>query len=70
MQLTILLSFVVTASSEVVGAEGENKCEGAEDQHQHGQVLHASVVRLRSDMRKCVLANSPKFYPIRLLIIM
>ena len=63
------MTFSVTASSELFGKQCYQNCVSAStsshNDFEHELVLHASVVRLRSETHKCALANSPKFYPIR-----
>ena len=63
------MTFSVTASSELFGKQCHQNCASASTSSHNDceqePVLHASVVRLRSETHKCALANSPKFYPIR-----
>ena len=63
------MTFIVTSSSELFSKQCHQNCASASTSSHNDceqePVLHASVVRLRSETHKCALANSPKFYPIR-----
>ena len=55
-----LFNSVVTFVIASCNIECVKTCE-----NEQTEVLHASVVRLRSDAQKCALANSPNKYPLR-----
>ena len=57
---TIVMTFILAAFN----INSAKTCE-----QEQTEVLHASVVRLRMDAQECVLANSPKEYPLRYIFL-
>ena len=68
MMHVIIMLMVVSSAKELYG-DCEYDCESQsiaiEEEQQQKPVLHASVVRLRSESKGCALANSPRVYPLR-----
>ena len=66
MMYIINMLIVVSSAKELYGdCQDDSESHSIEKEHQQKPVLHASVVRLRSESKGCALANSPRVYPLR-----